>query len=114
MLSLAEANVDLRADVLLAAHHGSSEKATPAFLAAVSPGLIVSSNDRTLSLKQIEFGRLLTRTPMLRTHETGAVTLLFHADGRIEATGLLGVEAELPPLPADQRRPQAYEIVRQR
>ena len=45
----------LKADVLLAPHHGSSEVSTGAFVAAVDPQWIISSNGRVLSQKQRRF-----------------------------------------------------------
>lgn len=71
---------ELLADVLVAPHHGSAEPSTAAFLRAVSPRLIVASNDRTLTGKQKQFDRLAGSTPLLRTHASGAITLRL-ADG---------------------------------
>jgi competence protein ComEC len=77
----------LRADVLVAPHHGSCEKLTADFVRAVSPAYIVSSNDRSLTSKQREFDRiaaaaLATDHPLLRTHRCGAVSVTFDASGR--------------------------------
>jgi competence protein ComEC len=41
----------LKSDVLVAAHHGSSESLTAAFVEAVNPSAVVCSNDRSLSRK---------------------------------------------------------------
>ena len=76
----------LKADILIAPHHGSSELLTDEFLAAVNPSSIVSSNDRTLSQKQVRFENLVGGATLYRTHQCGAITITFHLDGsmRIE------------------------------
>ena len=73
----------LKSDVLIAPHHGSSEPATGAFLAAVNPSTILSSNDRSLTGKQRRFDRLVAEThvPLLRTNRCGAITITLNADG---------------------------------
>ncbi|HEX8341145.1 MAG TPA: ComEC/Rec2 family competence protein [Tepidisphaeraceae bacterium] len=76
MSALAQRPGEIAADVLLAPHHGSSESATAAFLAAVKPRAVLSSNDRTLTGKQRTFDKLVGNTPLHRTHESGAVTVL--------------------------------------
>jgi competence protein ComEC len=78
-----------QADVLLAPHHGSSEPNSPAFIEAVAPRWIVSSNDRTLSNKQREFETMIGTRELLRTHRVGAVTILIDADGTIRVDGFL-------------------------
>jgi competence protein ComEC len=65
----------LRADLLFAPHHGSAESTTPAFVAAVSPAVIVSSNDHTLSQKQRHFARDVQGIPLYRTDRHGALTV---------------------------------------
>jgi len=72
----------LRAELLIAPHHGSAESTTADFLRAVNPGVIVSSNDRTLSNKQFQFELLTGQTPLLRTHTSGAVTITIDEKGR--------------------------------
>jgi competence protein ComEC len=77
----------LRADVLVAPHHGSCEKLTAAFVRAVSPAYIVSSNDRSLTSKQREFDRVAAAVlaadhPLMRTHRCGAITITFDPSGR--------------------------------
>ena len=73
----------LAADVLVAPHHGSGEPLTPAFLAAVHPALIVSSNAARLSAKQRLFAEMAGPTPLLRTPQCGAITVTVAADGRV-------------------------------
>jgi competence protein ComEC len=75
----------LKADVLVAMHHGSAEELTQAFVDAVDPSLIVSSNDRTLTGKQRQFERLIGNRPLLRTHDRGAITLRFDDTGVVLA-----------------------------
>jgi competence protein ComEC len=76
MTALAQRPGEVATDVLLAPHHGSSEKSTSTFLAAVKPKTILSSNDRTLTGKQRAFDKLVGLVPLHRTHESGAVTVL--------------------------------------
>lgn len=79
----------LRADVLVAPHHGSAEKLSEAFIAAVAPRSVISSNDRTLTGKQRTFDRLASGRPLLRTHRCGAITVTFDERGRIEVESML-------------------------
>jgi competence protein ComEC len=81
MTTLLANPVGLKADVLIAPHHGSSETQTPAFLAAVNPTTIVSSNDRSLTGKQTAFDEMARGIPLYRTHLAGAVTLLVSPSG---------------------------------
>lgn len=71
----------LKSDVLIAAHHGSSEDLTPAFLAAVNPKIILSSNFWRLTSKQKRFETMIGRTPLYRTPECGSITVTIHMDG---------------------------------
>jgi len=70
-----------RADVLVAPHHGSAERTTRAFIDAAAPSIIVSSNDRTLSMKQRVFDEVAGPIPLLRTNRCGAVTIRIAPDG---------------------------------
>lgn len=81
MLALLSDPAALKADVLIAPHHGSSEPATERFLDAVSPSWIVSSNDSTLSQKQRRFDTLAGPTPHYRTDRAGAVTVTISPRG---------------------------------
>jgi competence protein ComEC len=83
----------LRADVLIAPHHGSSEITTAAFVRAVRPSYILSSNDRSLSGKQKRFEHLIGDIPLFRTNRCGAITVHIGKDGTIR------VETFLKPQP---------------
>ncbi len=73
----------LKSDVLIAPHHGSSEELTPAFLAAVRPDEIISSNAWRLTNKQKRFDAMVGKTPLYRTSECGAITVTISAEGKI-------------------------------
>jgi competence protein ComEC len=73
----------LKADVLIAPHHGSSESTTEDFVAAVDPQFIISSNDRTLTGKQRRFERLIHKRPLFRTNECGAITVHLPESGTV-------------------------------
>jgi competence protein ComEC len=89
----------LRADVLVAPHHGSAEPSTADFIAAVAPRHIVSSNDRSLTGKQRRLDQIVPRdVPLLRTHACGAITIT------IDAAGAASVETFLPVESAPQGR----------
>jgi competence protein ComEC len=79
----------LKADVLVAPHHGSYETSTDAFVSAIEPQCIVCSNDRTLSGKQRDFDRAMRNRVVYRTHTSGAITI------RITPQGVLSVEPYL-------------------
>ena len=83
---LLESPQQLKADVLIAPHHGSSETTTRAFLAAVDPMIILSSNDRTLSGKQLDFEPMTTGRPLYRTNRAGSITLRITRDGQLAVT----------------------------
>jgi competence protein ComEC len=74
--------VDVRADVLVAPHHGSSEADTGRFLDAVDPGIIIASNGPRLSEKQKRFDRLAAGRELYRTHNRGATTIIIR-DGQL-------------------------------
>jgi competence protein ComEC len=73
----------LQSDVLIAPHHGSSEALTPAFLAAVKPRLILSSNFYRLTSKQRRFETMIGKTPLYRTPACGAITVTISKDGEV-------------------------------
>jgi competence protein ComEC len=81
----------LKTDVLVAPHHGSLEPTTVAFIEAVSPRWIVSSNDRTLSQRQRLFDRAMRGRETHRTHTSGAITV------RISPGGGISIEPFLKP-----------------
>ena len=80
----------LRADVLVAPHHGSAERLTRDFVRTVGASHVVSSNDRTLTSKQRQFEQLVGRRKLLRTHRSGAVTITFDEEGNVEVVPMLG------------------------
>jgi competence protein ComEC len=69
----------IHCDVLIAPHHGSSESTSAAFVAAANPKVIVSSNDSTLTQKQIVFEQIARGRELRRTHDCGAVTVELEA-----------------------------------
>jgi competence protein ComEC len=80
----------LPADVLVAPHHGSSESLTPAFLAAVHPSVILSSNAERLTAKQRRFDDMVGgRVPLYRTSRYGAITVTITPDGRVSVATYL-------------------------
>jgi len=74
----------LKADILVAPHHGSSEATTVEFIKAVNPSMILSSNDNTLTRKQRDFEQMTGNVRLLRTHRTGAITITIGDEGQIE------------------------------
>lgn len=89
MAELLKDPAQLQADVLIAPHHGSSEKLTEAFLRAVDPQYVLSSNDRTLTGKQRRLERLVGSRYLYRTHACGAITVTVEPDGRVTVTPFL-------------------------
>jgi competence protein ComEC len=82
LLDLAADDPDLlRADVLVAPHHGSVEAETAALLEAVGPKYVISSDDRSLSQKQRDLPDLLGGLPLWRTGRDGTISVLLPADG---------------------------------
>lgn len=76
----------LQSDVLIAAHHGSSEDLTPAFLTAVHADWILSSNLGRLTNKQKRFNTMVGDTPFFRTSDCGAITITISREGKISIT----------------------------
>jgi len=74
---------ELKADVLVAPHHGSCERMTAAFVSAVDPLIILSSNDRTLSMKQFDFEDAIGGRTLYRTHRDGSITVRITRSGRL-------------------------------
>ena len=68
-----EKYVSAPADVLKAAHHGSPSSTTPAFLAEVSPRLILLSCNR--GSRASDFAARVGEIPVFATPDCGAVTL---------------------------------------
>lgn len=80
----------LRADVLVSPHHGSGEETTAEFVRAVDPSIIISSNDRTLTMKQLDFEWMIPGRRHYRTHRDGSVTV------RIDRAGTMTVHTYRP------------------
>ncbi len=79
----------LKSDILIAAHHGSSESLTPEFLHAVAPSMILSSNAARLTNKQKHFDTIAGQTPLYRTSNSGAITVTVTKDGKISIATFL-------------------------
>jgi competence protein ComEC len=77
---LADAS-QLHADLLVAPHHGSAENSTAAFLKAVHPAVVFSSNSKRLSGKQRDFDRIAVGYRVYRTSTYGAITVHLSSDG---------------------------------
>jgi competence protein ComEC len=81
----------LRADVLVAPHHGSAEITTAEFIRAVHPRYILASNAEKLTHKQRMFDTLAGNYPLYRTSRCGAIDLTVETSGEIEIQTFLGV-----------------------
>ncbi len=79
----------LKSDILLAPHHGSAESTTAAFLEAVHPDVIISSNDATLTQKQKRFSALAQTYKLLRTNTSGAVAITISNEGQLDVATFL-------------------------
>jgi competence protein ComEC len=83
----------LKADILIAPHHGSSEILTPQFLHAVAPQIILSSNAWTLTNKQKRFDIMAGSIPLYRTSVCGAIMITISKDGKISQSTFLPSKA---------------------
>jgi competence protein ComEC len=81
----------LRADVLVAPHHGSEEVTTGDFLRAVHPKYILASNGYKLTHKQRVFDVVAQDYPVYRTSRCGAIDVTIEPTGEIEIQTFLGV-----------------------
>ena len=79
----------LRSDVLVAAHHGSSEPLTAEFVNAVNPAVILGSNSSRLTKKQRDFEHLIDRRPLYRTSNDGAITVDIDRNGNVNVVPFL-------------------------
>ena len=79
----------LKSDVLVAAHHGSSEALTAEFVRAVDPEVIVSSNATRLTKKQRDFETLIEHRPLFRTGRCGAIEIDFERAGSVQVKPFL-------------------------
>jgi competence protein ComEC len=82
---------ELRADVLVAPHHGSAETTTGEFIRAVQPRFIVASNYVKETHKQRVFDQVAESYPVYRTSRCGAIDLVIEPSGEIEIKTFLGV-----------------------
>lgn len=73
----------LKSDVLVAAHHGSSEPLTARFVRAVDPQIIVSSDATRLSKKQRDFEQIIEHRPLYRTSRCGAIEIDMARNGKV-------------------------------
>jgi len=76
-------------DVLVAPHHGSSEDSTARFVAACGAKIILSSNDNTLTQKQVNFDRIVADRSLYRTNRCGAIMVTFDRGGGIQTKTFL-------------------------
>ncbi len=74
----------LQSDILIAPHHGSAEFTTKAFVAAVNPKVIISSNAHRLTSKQRSFEQTIDARRLYRTGQCGAVTVTIARNGSIK------------------------------
>jgi competence protein ComEC len=81
----------LRADVLVAPHHGSAEITTADFVRAVHPRYILASNAEKLTHKQRMFDIIAQDYPLYRTSRCGAIDLTIETNGEIDIQTFLGV-----------------------
>jgi competence protein ComEC len=82
---------DLRADVLVAPHHGSAEITTAQFVRAVHPKFILASNAEKLTHKQRLFDEIVAGYPLYRTSRCGAIDVAVDSSGEIEFGTFMGV-----------------------
>ena len=79
----------LKADVLIAPHHGSAEATTAEFIRAVHPKYILASNAEKLTHKQRLFDEITTSLPVYRTSRCGAIDLTIEPTGKLEIVTFL-------------------------
>jgi competence protein ComEC len=87
---LVRSGMDLRADVLKLAHHGSRSSTSSAFLDAVQPQFAIVSARRNRS-RRIPSALVLHRLrergiEYARTDRNGTITVKFHKDGQMEVS----------------------------
>lgn len=82
-----EHHLQMPADILKAAHHGSTSATSPEFLAAVRPQTILLSNkDERREARMAELAGVI---PLYSTAECGAVTITFLGEGIYTVTPFL-------------------------
>ncbi|HET6248032.1 MAG TPA: ComEC/Rec2 family competence protein [Tepidisphaeraceae bacterium] len=89
MRELLKKPAKLKSDILVAAHHGSSETLTAEFVRAVDPEVIISSNAAKLTKKQRDFEKMIEHRPLYRTNQCGAITIEIDRDGKIRVKPFL-------------------------
>ena len=83
-------------DVMVAPHHGSSEDSTARFVEATGAKIILSSNDNTLTQKQVNFDKIVAERQLYRTNRCGAVTISIDRAGAMKTkTFLRSVEPDV-------------------
>ena len=80
---------EVRSDILIAPHHGSSVAATPQLLDAVAPTWVLCSSAHQPSARQRKFDGLCQHRQLLRTGEYGAITVGITSQGEISVTSFL-------------------------
>lgn len=78
--------LELRADVLVAPHHGAMEDSTVSLVQAAGPQAIVCSSGRSLKYRQREFDRAMRghQFQVWRTGDSGAITIRLGQDGSLK------------------------------
>jgi len=79
----------LACDVLVAPHHGSSEESTARFVEACGAKVILSSNDNTLTQKQVNFDKIVRERQLFRTNRCGAIMVTIDKSGAIKTKTFL-------------------------
>jgi competence protein ComEC len=80
---------NLKADVLIAPHHGTTNAATAEFIAAVNPSVVISSNAMRMTEKQKELESIVEPRKLYRTDSSGAITVTIDRAGKITVTPFL-------------------------
>lgn len=83
----------LKCDVLIAPHHGSSESSTADFLRAADAKYILASSDLRLTHKQKVFDVLARGYTFYRTGSVGMIGVTIDADGKIAISTFARAEA---------------------
>jgi competence protein ComEC len=84
----------LKADILIAPHHGSAETTTAAFIRAVNPDWILASSALKLTHKQKVFDAIAAHYRFYRTSRCGAITVSIDPSGRISVDSFLGLHPD--------------------
>ncbi len=79
----------LKADVLVAPHHGTVDALTREFVAAVNPSVVISSNSSRMTARQKELNEVVKERRLQRTDTSGAITITVDRAGEVEVTPFL-------------------------